>query len=86
MFFPNASRIVSLAKILEAVGDAKPVSTFPVTELLSNVTAPDTSELPLKLEIVAEASPVREMSLAVCRIVADAEFTLIELGSPICNC
>jgi hypothetical protein len=48
-----------------AVGAANPVRTFPVTELLSNVTAPDTLELPSKLEIVPEASPVREMSLAV---------------------
>ena len=84
--FPNACKIESLAKMFEAVGDAKPVSTFPVTESLSNVTAPDTFELPSKLLIVAVAWPVREMSLAVCSAVADAEFTLIELGRFNCNC
>ena len=78
--FPKAVSIESEANTDEAVGDANPVKTFPVTELLSKVTAPLTSLLPLKLEIVVVASPVKDIFLAVSNMVALAEFTFIELG------
>ena len=78
--FPKAVSIESDANTDEAVGAVNPVNTFPVTEALSKVTAPLTSVLPLKLAMVVVASPVKDIFLAVSKIVAVAEFTFIELG------
>jgi len=46
---------VSVAKTELAEGEVNPVNTLPVTELLSNVTAPLTLLVPSTLEIVPVA-------------------------------
>ena len=68
--FPKPSKIESVAKTVAAAGVGNPVNTFPVTELLSNVTAPLTGCVPFTFKSVPVASPVTDKLLAVSQAVA----------------
>ena len=68
--FPIPSTIESVAKTLAAAGVGNPVNTLPVTELLSNVIAPLSFDVPSILDIIPVASPVTDKSLDVSQAVA----------------